>query len=138
MSFKSPEQVLRTALVNNSTVTGFIGNRIFPVVAQASTSLPFVLYRRTGIVRQQTLVGPMGVPRVTADFVVYATTYEQARQVADAMRAVLDGYAGIAHNTQVRLTALENEVDDFVTLAGADLPPVYSVTQSYDIAWQEI
>jgi hypothetical protein len=28
-------------------------------------------------------------------------------------------------------------VDDFVTLEGTDLPPVYSVTQTYDVSWQE-
>lgn len=138
MSFKSPEQVLRTALLGNGTVSNFIGSRIFPVLAPASAALPFVTYRRTGIIREQTLGGPMGVPRVTVDFAVYAATYEQARQVADAMRAVLDGYAGIAHNTQVRHTALENEFDDFVTLTGADLPPVYQVTLSFDCSWQEI
>jgi hypothetical protein len=138
MSFKSPEQVLRTALLGNATVTGFVGNRIFPVLGPANAALPFVLYRRTGIVREQTLGGPMGVPRVTVDFSVYATTYEQARQVASAIRVVLDGYAGTAHNTVVRHTALENELDDFVTLAGADLPPVYQVTLSFDCSWQEI
>jgi hypothetical protein len=138
MTLKSPEQVLRTALLGNAGVTGFIGTRIFPVLAPASTPLPFVNYRRTGIVREHTLAGPMGVPSVSIDFAVYAATYEQARQVANSIRLVLDGYAGIAHNTQIRHTALENEFDDFVTLTGADLPPVYQVTLSFDCSWQEI
>lgn len=138
MSFKSPEIVLRAALVANSPVTTFIGSRIFPLLAPASAELPFVIWRRTGINREQSLKAPIGVPTVTVEYVVYGTTYEQARQIADAMRRVLDGYAGSADNTQVRNVSLVDESDDFVTLEGADLPPVYSVTQSYDVAWQEI
>lgn len=134
---KSPEAVLRSALIANATVTGLVGSRIYPVLAPASASLPFVTWRRSGIEREQTLGNPMGVPRVTVEFSIFGTTYNQARELADAMRLVLDGYGGTADNTQVRQTALENEVDDFVNLQGSDLPPVYQITQTYDCWWQE-
>lgn len=134
---KSPESVLRSALIANATVAGLVGSRIYPVLAPASASLPFVTWRRSGIEREQTLGNPMGVPRVTVEFSIFGTTYNQARELADAMRLVLDGYGGTADNTQVRQTALENEVDDFVSLQGADLPPVYQITQTYDCWWQE-
>lgn len=137
MPLKSPEAVLRSALVANGTVSGLIGTRVYPVLAPATASLPMVTWRRTGINREQTLGAPMGVPRVTVEYSIYGTTYEQAREVADAMRVVLDGYGGTADNTTVRQTSLENESDDFVTLAGADMPPVYQITQTYDIWWQE-
>lgn len=137
MSLKSPEMVLRNALLGSTAVTSVISTRIFPLLAPASASLPLVTWRRAGIAREQTLAAPMGVPRVTVDYVAYGTSYEQARTVADAMRRVLDGYTGTSDNTVVHHTSLENEVDDFVTLEGADLPPVYSVTQTYDVSWQE-
>lgn len=137
MPLKSPEAVLRSALVANGTVSGLIGSRVYPVLAPATASLPMVTWRRSGINREQTLGAPMGVPRVTIEYSIYGTTYEQAREVADAMRVVLDGYGGTADNTTVRQTSLENESDDFVTLAGADMPPVYQITQTYDIWWQE-
>jgi predicted exporter len=134
---KSPESVLRSAMIADATVSGLVGSRIYPVLAPASAALPFVTWRRTGIEREQTLGNPMGVPRVTIEFAIYGTTYNQARQAADAMRVILDGYGGTADNTQVRQTSLENEVDDFVNLQGADLPPVYQITQTYDCWWQE-
>lgn len=134
---KSPEAVLRSALLANATVAGLVGSRVYPVLAPASASLPFVTWRRSGIEREQTLGVPMGVPRVTVEFSIFGTTYNEARELADAMRLVLDGYAGTADNTQVRQTALENEVDDFVNLQGSDLPPVYQITQTYDCWWQE-
>ena len=134
---KSPEAVLRSALLANATVAGLVGSRVYPVLAPASASLPFVTWRRSGIEREQTLGLPMGVPRVTVEFSIFGTTYNEARELADAMRLVLDGYGGTADNTQVRQTALENEVDDFVSLQGSDLPPVYQITQTYDCWWQE-
>jgi hypothetical protein len=137
MPLKSPEAVLRSALTSNAAVSALIGSRIYPVLAPASASLPLVTWRRAGIERQQTLGAPMGLPRVTVEFSIYGTTYESAREIADAMRVVLDGYGGTIDNTVVRQTSLEQESDDFVTLAGADMPPVYQVTQSYDVWWQE-
>jgi hypothetical protein len=37
----------------------------------------------------------------------------------------------------VKQTSLEQESDDFVTLAGAELPPAYQITQQYDTFWIE-
>jgi hypothetical protein len=79
----------------------------------------------------------MGMPRVTVEYSIYSTTYESARGVADTMRQILDGYGGSVDNTTVEQTSLENESDDFVQLAGAEMPSVYSVTQTYDVWWQE-
>lgn len=137
MPLKSPEAVLRSALTASTAVTTLIGSRIYPVLAPATASMPLVTWRRTGIERQQTLSAPSGMPRVSVEFSIYGTTYENAREIADAMRVVLDGYGGSQGTTQVNQTSLEDESDDFVTLAGADLPPVYQITQRYDVWWQE-
>lgn len=134
---KSPESVLRNALLSNQAVAAMIGTRVYPLVTPASASMPFITYRRAGIRRQQTLGGPMGVPQVSVDVDVYATTYEVARDLADKCRGVLDGYSGSFDNTNVRHAWLENEQDDFVTLAGADMPPVYSVKLTFEVLWQE-
>lgn len=134
---KSPEAVLRSALIANATVAGLMGDRVYPVVAPASAALPFVTWRRVGIRRQQTLGAPMGMPVTSVEYSIYGATYEQAREVADAMRFVLDGYGGTVNNTEVKQTSLEQESDDFVTLAGAELPPAYQITQQYDVFWIE-
>lgn len=134
---KSPEAVLRAALVASTSVTTLVSARIYPVLAPATASLPFVTWRRTGVRRQQTLSAPMGMPITTVEYSIFGATYEQAREVADAMRSVLDGYGGTANNTEVKQTSLEQEADDFVTLGGAELPPAYQITQQYDVHWQE-
>jgi len=140
---KSPEAVLRAALVGNATFSALAGTKVFPVLAPETDAagnkvgLPFVTWRRSAIRRQQTLGAPMGMPITSVEFNVFGSTYEQAREVADAMRSVLDGYGGTVNNTEVKQTSLEQESDDFVTLAGAELPPAYQITQQYDVFWIE-
>ena len=134
---KSPEAVLRSALVASATVSALVGSRIYPILAPQTAALPFIVWRRSGISREHTLAGPMGVPTVSVEMQLLATTYEQARDLADKVRVVLDGYGATLNNTEVKHVSLEQESDDFVQLAGGDLPPVYQVTQTYNILWQE-
>jgi hypothetical protein len=37
----------------------------------------------------------------------------------------------------VKHVALESERDGFVQLDGSELPPVYQITQTFEVAWQE-
>jgi len=134
---KSPEFVLRSALVASATVSELVGSRIYPILAPQTAALPFIVWRRSGISREHTLAGPMGVSTVSVEMQLLAATYEQAREVADRCRLVLDGYGATLNNTEVKHVSLEQESDDFVQLAGGDLPPVSQVTQTYNILWQE-
>lgn len=134
---KTPESVLRNALISDAAVTQHIGHRVLYDLAGSEDSLPFINYRRADISREQTLSYPMGVPRVSVEFTIYATTRLQSRQIADEVRRVLDGFGGSFDNTTVKQTSLESESDEVITLDGSELPGVYAVTQTYDIWWQE-
>ena len=137
MPLKSPEFVLRAALVADATVSSLLGTKIYPLAADADDTLPWVTWRRSAIRRQQTLSGPVGVPAIRLEYDIVATTYEAARTLADAIRGVLDGYNGTADNTTVRQTSLEDESDQFASLNGAELPDLYIVRQTYEVLWQE-
>jgi hypothetical protein len=136
---KSPEAFVGTVLTGDPRVAGIIADRVFPVLAPASAAIPFAVWRRQAVNREQSLSGPVGLPTVTLALDMYAETYEGVRDLADACREALDGYGGsLGNSISVRLVSLLNESDGFVQLAGGDLPPVYSVTQTYTILWQEI
>ena len=135
--FKSPEAVLRNAIISDASITQHIGHRAFYDLAASEDALPFLTFRRSDITREQTLAFPMGVPSVSVEISIYATTRLQSRKIADAVRAALDGFTGSFDNTQVRQTSLESESDEVVALDGAELPTVYSVAQTYDVWWQE-
>jgi hypothetical protein len=139
MSVKSPERLLGDALVAAPDVAAIVGDRIYPVIAPASAAIPFITWRRQAVQREATLAGPSGIATVTLAVDMYATTYEGVRELADRCRAVLDGFGGSLGNwISVRNVSLLSESDGFVQLAGGDLPPVYSVTQTYTVLWQEI
>jgi hypothetical protein len=139
MPLKSPEQVVANALVADPAVAAVIGQRVFPVIAPASSAIPFVTWRRASVTRSQTLSGPMGMGTVVLAVDMYAETYEQVRDLADKVRRVLDGYGtAVADYVSVRNVSLDTESDGFVQLAGGDLPPIYQVSQTYTILWQEI
>ena len=136
---KSPERLLADQLKNNPAVAAIVGDRVFPVIAPASSAIPFITWRRSAVQREMTLQGPLGMPTVTLAIDIYAETYEAVRELADRCRATLDGWGGGLGNwISVRNVSLLNESDGFVQLAGGDLPPVYSVTQTYTVLWQEI
>ena len=136
---KSPEAVCRSVLVANAAVAAIVGTRIYPVIAPATADIPFITWRRSGVQRQHTLSGPLGMPTVILSVDLYAGTYEAVRDLADKVRLVLDGY-GTAETESIVIenVSLDNEVDGFVQLAGGEMPPVYSVTQTYSILWSEI
>ena len=133
--FASPEQVLMRQLLATPQVAIQVGLRVFPLLAP--TALPFITYQRTGVSREQTLSGAMGVPTVSVQFAAFAETYLQSRTIADAVRASLDAYAGSAFATIVGQTQLTSESDDFVQLQGGDVPPVYQTTLTFDTQWSE-
>ena len=135
--FKSPEAVLRNAIISDASVTSQIGHRVFSDLAASQDDLPFITYRRTDINREQTLGSPMGVPRVAVEFTIFATTRLESRKIADDVRRVLDGFGGYFDNTQVRQTSLESESDEVVALDGSEMPNAYAISQTYDIWWQE-
>jgi len=135
---KSPEKAAARAIAADPAVAALLGERNWPVIAPQSASLPFATWRRTGVQRSQTLSGPMGMATVLLAVDVFSTTYEEARDIADRVRSVLDGWGGaVSEYVSVRNVSLDSESDGFVQLAGGDLPPVYQVSQSYSILWQE-
>lgn len=134
---KSPENVLRNAIISDASVTSLVGHRVYPHVAPSADLIPLIVWRRSTVSREQTLGLPMGVPRVTIEYQIFAATYYEARQIADAVRDVLDGYGGFFDNTEVRQVSLESESDDIIALDGGETPSAYSVTQDYDVWWQE-
>jgi hypothetical protein len=134
---KSPEQLLKHRIETSPVLARLLGFRVYPIVAPVSAALPFAVYQRAVIERNQTLAQPVGVPRVSVQLDTYATTYESGREIADSLRANLDGWNGSAYGVDVKHVALESERDGFVQLDGSELPPVYQITQTFDVAWQE-
>lgn len=138
MALKSPEAAIRSVLVADADVARLLGTRIYPVIAPASAAVPFGTYRRSAVQRQHSLSGPTGVVTVILALDLYAESYEAVRDLADRCRRALDGWGGTSpESVEVNNVSLDNEADGFAQLAGGEAPPLYSVSQTYSILWQE-
>lgn len=138
--FKSPERVLYRRLATHPEFAIIAGFRVFPLLGSAATAWPFVVHERTGIDRNATLgsLAAVGVPVVSVAFTIFGVTYLQARSLADACRDALDGWGGSSYATEVKRVTLDQESDGLAQLDGSELPPIYQVTQNYNVIWQEL
>lgn len=139
MSLKSPEAVLRNALVTDTAVNALISGRIYPLryTGPAKIQFPLIVWRRARVLRSLGMSGrPGGEPQVTIELHHYGQTYESVRDLADKARRVLDGFGGTFDNTTVRQVSLEDEADDLVEVEGAE-DSLYVVRQQYNLFWQE-
>lgn len=137
MIWKSPETVIRNALISNVDFTALAGHKVYANLAPAQATTPFVIWRRAGVQREQTLGVPMGMPNVRVELQIYAETYIVARKLADATRDILDGFAGSFDNTSVSHCSLESESDGVAAIDGSEVPNAYLVSQEYQVLWQE-
>lgn len=88
------EQPLIDRLLADSFLSHTVVDRISPQVRAQGDPLPAIVYE---VVSDEhmgaTLNGPATMHRITVDFRCYSDDYAQAKQIADAVRASLDGVA---------------------------------------------
>ena len=134
----TPEEAIRWILLSDPRVARLLGMRIFAILIPASPKMPFMGYSRTSIDRSGTLAsGPSGSSVVSIELNIYADHYEEAREIAGAVRQKLDGYYGQAYNLNIGGIQLTSESDDYVALGGEQLASAYQVNMTLTVRWQE-
>jgi hypothetical protein len=136
----SPEKHVYQKLVSTPGVARFVGFQVYPIaVPKTGASLPFIVYKRSNIMRDVALGGPLFVPMVNLQIASWALSYDAVRELADEVRLALDGHTGTMAGATIQDMRLMSETDDFLdpTVAGAQLPPAYEVRQLFQIRWSE-
>jgi hypothetical protein len=134
---EAPEAFLFQRLTSQTSVSQYIGSRVFPLLAPTGAPLPLVIYQRTAVDRPQSLAGNVGNPVVTLQLTTYGTSYTSVKTIARAVRLAVDGWTGTTAGVTIQRTTLQTEAD------GVDLPqddqmlPYYSVQQTYDFRINE-
>lgn len=131
-------QGLRKALVDAPETARYIAgtgtdpDRVFPMVIPqkipgGAPQMPCVVYQNQSVERQQTYceTSKLVLARMALD--IYATTYDEAKLLADAVRRVLQDFEGLLGGiVDVRNAALESELE----LQDIE-PGLFRVTQSW-------
>ena len=136
----SPEKHVYQKLVSTPGVARIVGFQVYPIaVPKTGASLPFIVYKRSNIMRDVALGGPLFVPMVNLQIASWALSYDAVRELADEVRLALDGHTGTMAGATIQDMRLVSETDDFLdpTVAGAQLPPAYEVRQLFQIRWNE-
>lgn len=136
----SPEKHVYQKLISTPAVARIVGFQVYPIaVPKTGASLPFIVYKRSNIMRETALGGPLFVPVVSLQIASWALSYDAVRELADEVRLALDGHTGTLAGATIQDMRLMSETDDFLdpTVAGAQLPPAYEVRQLFQIRWNE-
>lgn len=120
---------LQEFLTSSATISGLVANRCYPDILPQNVTFPALTYSQVSGVRVRDLDGPTGRARLRVSISSWSQNYMQAHQLADAVRVLLDGYAGAVDATSVGNVILDNELDLFEE----DIPG-YRVVQDYIIS----
>jgi hypothetical protein len=105
------EKAIRSLLVDDGSVAALVGNRVYPVQRKQGSALPAVVYQQITGVRDHTFAGASGFVASRYQITCWAETYGGADALADAVRAVMDGYAGTKESVVIQCIHLQDEGD---------------------------
>ena len=131
-------QGLKAELAGDSHTAAYLAgldgapDRIYPLVIPQKVprgvqTVPCVVYQETAVERQLTYCGTSGLVRSRMALDIYATSYDQCKLLAAAVRNALQDFNGLLGGiVDVRNAILETELE----LQDIE-PGLYRVTQSW-------
>ena len=110
MSVDTIEKAIRSILIADTTVKA-ITTRCYPGMIPQNPEYPLIVYYKVTGMRDHHLQGPSGLahPRFQAE--AWATTYDAAKALANAIRCALDGYTGTQGTVDIGSILIESERD---------------------------
>ncbi|MCR5841957.1 MAG: hypothetical protein K6G86_07760 [Bacteroidales bacterium] len=81
--------LIREILSQSSRVSA-VSNKVYPIVSEADSKLPYICYRRAGLKVNPVKTAP-GADSAIVEVLCYAQTYKHSVQMAEAVREALDG-----------------------------------------------
>ncbi len=102
-------------LLTQATITAVVNNRIQPIPAPEDLSqYPLITYQSPSDVSENANDGPVGVTTMRIVFDCLAQRYLDARNLARALKLVLNGFSGtLPDGTNILLAESANLVDRF-------------------------
>ena len=106
-----PGKAIYGILSATAAVTALVSTRIYPNNVPQDVALPFLAYTITAVEPTMTkdVKSPLDVIRFSVD--CYSTNYDMTMQIANAVRAALDGYKNTINSQNVQRITYDGQSD---------------------------
>jgi hypothetical protein len=122
-------------LTTDAGVAAIIASRCYPVSLPQPTTFPALSYSQVDAVRVRNVDGPAGKVRRRISVNSWALSDIEVWQLAEAVRAALDGFDGMMGSSEIGSIILVTEIPFFEEEAGT--VGVHRVMQDYQIGHKE-
>ena len=120
------DEAIRSILLNNSTVAGFVGTRIFPLSLPLDCTFPAITYAFPSDVYNR-IARPA---RLQVD--CWAQDFTECKNLKNAVEGALDGYSGIVSGINIEI---------IVPISPYDLPPdetgLYHIPYDFKVIYRQ-
>lgn len=110
--------VLVDHLEANVAVAALLGGRIYPVVLPQRVAYPATRVQRISTARELAHDGPLTLARPRIQIDTWSPNYQEAKDVAKAIRIALNGFKGIMDGISVGAIQFVDEREDWEEQAG--------------------
>lgn len=102
-------EAIYSLLVNNTSITDLVSNRIYPMIRNQKSGLPAITYQVISGVRNYDLTGPNGLVESRIQVNCFADDPLEAGELAAVVRAALNGHRGGAAGVHIETMLLEDQ-----------------------------
>lgn len=103
------ESSIRSLLVSDTDVNDIVSGRIYPYLRQQGADFPSVVYELDSTEPEQSFGGHLGLTRAMLTINSIAETYSGAKDLADKIRTVLNGYTGTSEGIEIKSLVHDND-----------------------------
>ena len=106
-------RVVMHFLLQDTRISEYIGRKVYPIVADQGTKLPFVVYRRNALTLAENKDRCNQIAMV--DVIVAAKTYKESVDLAVAIKNCLHHKRGQLDTVKINQIDLTNSYEDYVS-----------------------
>lgn len=85
-------KIIKTLLLSNEQLKSYIGDKVYPLIADTSTTYPFIIYRRSAIEKSSTKDDED--ESVNVELYIVCDKYDQSISIAELVRSTLEHNRG--------------------------------------------
>lgn len=106
---------LRAAIINDTVLSGIVGERIYPLRAPQTAARPFIVMNVFDVTPKRCFDGLANLAETAIQVDIYAEKYSTCENIRSAIRRLIDGQQNMnLSGTNVRSIRVDSQLDSYV------------------------